>query len=128
MNVPTDIRYTNHDEWVRVEDETITIGLTDYAQDALGELVHVEFPDVGDTIDRGDPVCEVESVKAASELFAPCTGEVVEVNTDLEDDFDVLKADATGAGWMIKIKAADPSQLDRLMTEAEYAEFVKSEE
>ncbi|MBT7302337.1 MAG: glycine cleavage system protein GcvH [Victivallales bacterium] len=122
------IKIAKSHEWARLEDGIVSVGITPYAVEALGDVVYIELPEVGDTVTGGDTFGEVESVKAASELFAPCTGEVVEVNTDLEDDFDVLKADATGAGWMIKIKAADPSQLDRLMTEAEYAEFVKSEE
>ena len=122
------IKIAKSHEWARLEDGIVSVGITPYAVEALGDVVYIELPEVGDTVTGGDTFGEVESVKAASELFAPCTGEVVEVNTDLEDDFDVLKADATGAGWMIKIKAADPSQLDSLMTEAEYAEFVKSEE
>jgi glycine cleavage system H protein len=122
------IRIAKSHEWARLEDGIVSVGITPYAVEALGDVVYIELPGVGDTVTAGDTFGEVESVKAASELFAPCDGEVVAVNTDLEDDFDVLKADATGAGWMLRIKAADPSQLDSLMTEAEYAEFVKSEE
>jgi len=122
------IKIAKSHEWARLEDGIVSVGITPYAIDALGDVVYIELPEVGDTVTAGDTLGEIESVKAASELFAPCTGEVVEVNTDLENDFDVLKADATGAGWMIKIKAADPSQLDGLMTEAEYAQFVANEE
>jgi glycine cleavage system H protein len=122
------IKIAKSHEWARLEDGIVSVGITPYAVEALGDVVYIELPEVGDTVTGGDTFGEVESVKAASELFAPCSGEVVEVNTDLEDDFDVLKADATGAGWMIKIKADDPSQLDAMMTEAEYAEFVKNEE
>ena len=122
------IKIAKSHEWARLEDGIVSVGITPYAVEALGDVVYIELPGVGDTVTAGDTFGEVESVKAASELFAPCDGEVVAVNTDLEDDFDVLKADATGAGWMLRIKAADPSQLDSLMTEAEYAEFVKSEE
>ena len=122
------VRIAKSHEWARLEDGIVSVGITPYAVDALGDVVYIELPEVGDTVTGGDTFGEIESVKAASELFAPCTGVVVEVNTDLEDDFDVLKADATGAGWMIKIKADDPSQLDSLMTEADYAEFVKNEE
>ena len=122
------IKIAKSHEWARLEDGIVSVGITPYAVDALGDVVYIELPEVGDTVAAGDTLGEIESVKAASELFAPCDGEVVAVNTDLEDDFDVLKADATGAGWMIKIRADDPSQLDVLMSEAEYAEFVKSEE
>jgi glycine cleavage system H protein len=115
-------------EWARLEDGIVTVGITPYAVDALGDVVFIELPEVGDTVTAGETFGEIESVKAASELFAPCDGEVVDVHSDLEDDFDVLKADATGAGWMIKIKADDPSQLDDLLTEAAYAEFVENEE
>ena len=122
------IRIAKSHEWARLEDGIVSVGITPYAVDALGDVVYIELPEVGDTVTAGDTFGEVESVKAASELFAPCSGEVVAVNTDLEEDFDVLKADATGAGWMIKIKAADPSQLDGLMTEPKYAEFVANED
>jgi glycine cleavage system H protein len=115
-------------EWARLDDGIVSVGITPYAVEALGDVVYVELPAVGDTVTAGETFGEIESVKAASELFAPCDGEVLEVHADLEDDFDVLKADATGAGWMIKIKPDDPSQLDGLMTEAEYAEFVENEE
>ena len=115
-------------EWARLEDGIVTVGITPYAVDALGDVVFIELPEVGATATAGETFGEIESVKAASELFAPCDGEIVAVNTDLEDSFDVLKEDATGDGWMIRIKATDPSQLDSLLTEAEYAEFVENEE
>jgi glycine cleavage system H protein len=122
------IKIAKTHEWARLEDGIVSVGITPYAVDALGDVVFIELPEVGDTVTAGETFGEIESVKAASELFAPCDGEVVEVHSDLEDDFDVLKADATGAGWMIRIKADDPSQLDDLLTEAEYKEFVENEE
>ena len=115
-------------EWARLEDGIVTVGITPYAVDALGDVVFIELPEVGAAATAGETFGEIESVKAASELFAPCDGQIVAVNTALEDDFDVLKEDATGEGWMIRIKADDPSQLDSLLTEAEYDEFVRSEE
>jgi glycine cleavage system H protein len=124
MNVPTDIRYTNHDEWVRVEDETITIGLTDYAQDALGELVHVEFPDVGDTIDRGDPVCEVESVKAVAEVYSPIDGEIIEINEAIEDEAEIINSDPYGEGWLVKMRIINGDGLGELIDAAAYSEKI----
>jgi len=114
-------------EWARFEDGVVSVGITPYAVEALGDVVFVELPEVGAAVRAGEAFGEIESVKAASELIAPCDGEVVAVNAGLEDDFDILKADAYGEGWMIRIKPADPAQLDSLMTEAEYAEFVASE-
>lgn len=122
------IKIAKTHEWSQYADGIVSVGITPYAVEALGDVVYIELPEVGTTVTAGDTFGEIESVKAASELFVPCDGEIVAVNSELEDDFDVLKADAYGAGWMIKIKADDPSQLDALMTEAEYAEFVENEE
>ena len=122
------IKIAKTHEWSQCADGIVAVGITPYAVKALGDVVYIELPEVGTTVAAGDTFGEIESVKAASELFVPCDGEIVAVNSKLEDDFDILKADAYGAGWMIKIKANDPSQLDALMTEAEYAEFVENEE
>lgn len=122
------IKIAKTHEWARNEDGLVSVGITPYAVEALGDVVFVELPEVGTTVAAGEPFGEIESVKAASELVAPCDGEVVAVNGELEDDFDVLKTDAFGEGWMIRIQAADPAQLDSLMGEAEYAAFLADEE
>ncbi len=105
MNIPEDLQYTDHDEWVRVEGDVLTVGISDHAQDQLGELVHVELPDVGSTVAVGEVVCEVESVKAVAEIYAPANGEVIEVNGALEDDAEAINGDPYGA-WIYKLKAA----------------------
>ena len=121
------IKIAKTHEWARFEDGVVSVGITPYAVEALGDVVFVELPEVGTAVTAGEAFGEIESVKAASELIAPCDGEVVAVNTELEGDFDILKADAYGEGWMIRIQPTTLSQLDSLMTEAEYAEFVASE-
>ena len=106
MNVPSDLQYTEHDEWIRVEGSTLTIGISDYAQDQLGEIVHVELPEVGDELAAGDAGCEVESVKAVAEVYCPVGGTVVAVNEDLEDAPESVNEDPYGA-WLFKIEASE---------------------
>jgi len=103
MNVPSDLQYTEHDEWIRVEGNTLTIGISDYAQDQLGEIVHIELPEVGDTIASGDAACEVESVKAVAEVYSPVSGTVVAVNEDLDDEPEKVNEDPYGS-WLVKIE------------------------
>ena len=113
-------------EWARLEGDTVTVGITAYAVEELGDIVYLELPKVGTRTKAGKAFGEIESVKAASELFAPVDGEVTAVNPDLADDLDALKAEPYGKAWMIRIKAAQPAQLEALMTEAQYAEYVKT--
>lgn len=113
-------KYTEEHEWVRVEDDGATIGISDYAQEQLGELVFVELPEVGAEFAKGDEVAVVESVKAATEVHAPASGVVTAVNEALEDQPDKVNQDPMGDGWFIKIKLSDPSELDALMDEAAY--------
>ncbi len=120
MNIPSDRMYTAHDEWVVVDGDLITIGLTDFAQDALGELVYVEMPEVGDDVEANSPICEVESVKAVAEVVSPVDGEVVEVNEELDGNEGAVNSDPYGAGWLVKIRVSDPSQLDALVDAAVY--------
>lgn len=120
MNFPKDLRYTSHDEWVRVDGDVATIGISDFAQDALGELVHVELPEVGRDVALGDAFCEVESVKAVAEIYAPVSGQVVAVNEALEDNAEAINADPYGS-WIVKIKLTDPSELNALMDAETYA-------
>lgn len=118
------IKYTKEHEWVRVEGDIGTVGITDHAQQQLGDLVFVELPAVGKTLAKGDEAAVVESVKAASEVYAPVGGEVIEVNAALGDDPAKANADAMGDGWFFKIRIADPAELDALLDEAGYQELV----
>jgi glycine cleavage system H protein len=119
-------RYTKDHEYIRLEGDAGTVGISDYAQSQLGDVVYVELPSVGKTLAKGDEAAVVESVKAASEVYAPVSGEVVEVNSDLESSPGAVNEDAAGRGWFLKIRLTNPSELDGLMTEEQYQEFVKS--
>jgi glycine cleavage system H protein len=114
FNTPDDLRYARTHEWLRMEGDIATVGITDYAQDALGDVVYVELPQVGDTFSAGQVFGTVESVKAASDLYAPVAGEVVEVNTDLEGSPETINADPYTGAWMLKLRVADdnPDLLD----------------
>ena len=120
------IRYTKDHEYIRIDGEIGTVGISDHAQHALGDVVFVELPDVGKTFKQGGEAAVVESVKAASEVYAPVGGEVIEVNGDLEGTPAKVNEDPLGDGWFMKIRIADASQLDGLMDEAAYAEFLKT--
>lgn len=117
-------RYTEDHEWVAMDGDVATVGITDYAQKALGDVVFVEVPEVGGTVAKGDEVAVVESVKAASEVYAPLDGEIVEVNEALADEPALVNTDATGDGWFFKMKLSNADDLDDLMDEAAYNEFV----
>lgn len=119
-----DTKYTKDHEWVRVEGDTATVGITDYAQEQLGDVVYVELPDIGKSVGAGDEAAVVESVKAASEVYAPISGEVVEVNEALADAPNGVNEDAAGAGWFVKLKLADVSELEKLMSEDEYKSYL----
>lgn len=120
------IRYTKEHEYIRVEGGTGVVGITDYAQSQLGDVVFVELPVIGRSLTKGDEAAVVESVKAASEIYAPVSGEVAAINTDLEGTPAAVNEDAAGRGWFFKLKLKDPAELDSLMSEAEYADFVAS--
>lgn len=120
---PEDLKYTQSDEWVRVEGDTAVIGITDYAQDQLNDLVYVELPEVGAEIAAGDALGVVESVKAAADLHLPIGGTVLEVNSTLEDEPELINADAYGKGWLVKISINDTAELDALMDAAAYAAY-----
>jgi glycine cleavage system H protein len=120
----SDIRYTKDHEYVRLEGDVATVGITDHAQSQLGDIVFVELPAVGKSIDQGAEAAVVESVKAASEVYAPLSGEVIEVNGALEGEPAKVNADPLGDGWFLKLKVNDRSQFDALMDEAAYKEFV----
>lgn len=127
-NVAPDLKYTENDEWIRVEGSTGVIGLTDYAQDALNDIVYVELPEAGDSFAKGDAFGTVESVKAASEMHVPVGGTVTDVNSALEDSPETINSDPYGDGWFIKIELADPSELDGLMDAAAYAKYLETRE
>ena len=119
------IKYTEDHEWVKVEGDTATVGITVHAQDALGDVVFVELPEVGATLAQKDTAGVVESVKAAADVYMPISGEVTEVNEALRDDPSLANSDPLGAGWFFKVKLSDPDQLDALMDETAYGAFAQ---
>lgn len=120
MNIPEDLRYTSDHEWIRTEESGLRIGITDYAQDALGDVVFVELPAVGSTVELGGSMGEVESTKSVSDIFAPVSGTVIEVNEALDGAPGRLNEDPYGEGWLCVIEASDASQLDELLDAAAY--------
>jgi glycine cleavage system H protein len=128
LKFPDDVKYTKSDEWIRVEGDTATIGITDYAQDSLNDIVYVELPSVGDSFTAGQPFGEIESVKAASEINMPVAGEVIAVNDALESAAETVNSDPYGAGWIIKIKITDSAGLAGLMDAAAYKAYCDGRE
>ncbi len=125
LNLPENIKYSKDHEWAAMEGDVITVGINDYAQDQLGEVVFVEMPQVGDTFDVGEEFGTVESVKAVSELYCPVSGEVMAVNQALEDAPELVNNDPYQEGWIIKLKADDASEMDNLLDKAAYLEMLK---
>ena len=123
----SDLKYSREHEWVRLDGDIATVGISQFAQEQLGDVVFVELPDLGKAVEQNGDAAVVESVKAASEVYAPVSGEVIEVNSELEDDPELVNRAPTGDGWFIKIRLSDPSQLDGMMDEATYNEFVASQ-
>ena len=119
------VKYTKEHEWIRIDGDTATIGISEYAQKQLGEIVFVEFPEAGTPLEKGSEAAVIESVKAASEVYAPASGEVTESNPDLDADPGKVTADATGEGWLYKMKITDAGELDDLMDEDEYKGYVE---
>lgn len=125
MNVPADLKYTREHEWVKDNgDDTITVGVTDFAQSELGDIVFVELEPEGSTFHKDDTFGTVEAVKTVSDLFSPVDGEIIEVNEQLEDEPELVNDDPYGDGWMVKIKLSDSSQLDDLLSADEYKEII----
>ncbi|MDV8151267.1 glycine cleavage system protein GcvH [Acinetobacter pittii] len=120
MNHPSELKYARTHEWVKIEGDLVITGITDHAQDELGDLVYVEIPEVGSKVTAGEQAGVVESVKTASDIHAPVSGTVVEVNTDLEDDPDFVNDDPYGKGWIYKIKPDNIADVEKLLTNAEY--------
>ena len=121
MNIPSDLRYANSHEWIRLEGEIATVGISDHAQEELTDVVFVELPAVGRAVDAGDPTAVVESVKAASDIYAPVSGEIVEVNPDVEADPSLVNTDPYGKGWIFKLKVKDVEHVSKMMDAAAYA-------
>lgn len=122
MNVPAELKYTEEHEWTKVDGNTVVIGITDFAQSELGDIVFVELPEVGDSVKFGEPFGSVESVKTVSELYAPVTGKVIEVNASLTDSPEKVNEAPYGDGWMIKVELADVAELDKLWSADKYKE------
>ncbi|MBD3636921.1 MAG: glycine cleavage system protein GcvH [Crocinitomicaceae bacterium] len=124
MNVPADLKYTKDHEWIKVEGDTATIGITDFAQSELGDIVYVEIETEGETLDKEEVFGSIEAVKTVSDLFMPVGGEVIEINGEIESNPEVINSDAYGAGWLIKIKISDTSELDDLLTADAYKDVI----
>lgn len=124
MNIPNDLKYTKDHEWIRVEGDVATVGITDFAQGELGDIVFVEVETVGETLDREETFGSVEAVKTVSDLFMPISGEVIELNEEVESNPEIVNEDPYGKGWMIKVAISDSSELDELLDAEAYAELV----
>jgi glycine cleavage system H protein len=128
MEYPKNLKYTPKHEWALVQKDTALVGITDYAQKALGDVVFVQLPEIGAETRRGEPFGAVESVKAASDIYAPLSGEVIEINRNLEEHPEHLNRSPYGDGWIVKIRVSDPGEAGELLDSAAYEELVKAEE
>ncbi|UCD59876.1 MAG: glycine cleavage system protein GcvH [Flavobacteriaceae bacterium] len=124
MNIPSNLKYTKDHEWIRIEGDIATVGITDFAQGELGDIVYVEVETLDETLDRDEVFGTVEAVKTVSDLFLPLSGEIIELNELLEDEPEKVNTDPYGDGWMIKVKINDTSEIDSLMSEADYKELI----
>ena len=124
MNIPEELKYTKDHEWIRIEGEFAFVGITDFAQKELGDIVFVEIETEGDTLEEGQEFGSVEAVKTVSDLFMPISGEIVEVNEELESQPELVNSDPYGDGWMVKVKIADASEVDNLLSVAAYKELI----
>ena len=128
MDIPKEMKYTKEHEWAKIEGETATLGITDYAQNHLGDVVFVELPEVGSEFKAGEAFSAVESVKAASDIYAPVGGEVIEINSGLEDHPELLNQSPYDKGWIVKVKLSESVEAKKLMDAEQYAEFLETEE
>ena len=124
---PDDLHYTKDHEWIRVEGETGTVGITDFAQEQLGDVVHVQLPRVGEKFEAHATFGEIESVKTFSELYTPASGEVTAINEALADKPELVNTEPYAGGWMVKLKLSDPSEVDSLLSSSEYEDFIESQ-
>ena len=125
MNIPADLKYTKDHEWIKIDGDTATIGITDFAQGELGDIVYVDVDTLDDTVEEGDVFGSVEAVKTVSDLFMPLTGEVIEFNEELENEPELVNSDPYGKGWMIKINISDADQIDNLLDAEAYKNLIK---
>jgi glycine cleavage system H protein len=128
MDIPDDLKYSEEHQWVQVEDNIAMIGISDFAQEQLGEIVFLELPEVGDQMQSGKPYGVVESAKSVSDLYAPISGEVVEINAELPDSPEIINSSPYEEGWMVKVKLIDPTELDDLFDAASYEEMIEDED
>jgi len=124
MKIPSDLRYTEEHEWISVDDDVATIGITDYAQGELGDVVYLDLPEAGTKVGQLEAFGTIEAVKTVAELFSPVSGEVIEINAHLEDEPEVINADPYGEGWMVRIRMDDPSELENLLTPDDYRTLI----
>lgn len=126
MNIPDNVKYTKDHEWIKIEDDDALVGITDYAQGELGDIVFVEIETKGEHLDQGEVFGTIEAVKTVSDLFMPVAGEVTEVNSALEDSPDLINEDPFGKGWLIKVKLDDPSQMESLLDAGQYSDLINT--
>ncbi len=124
MNVPEGLKYTKDHEWAKIDGDVVTIGITDYAQGELGDIMYIELPGVGTSVEKGASFGSIEAVKAASDLYAPLSGEIVEVNEELNDEPEKVNSSPYDEGWFVKIKISDQSEVDGLLSSKEYSELL----
>ena len=124
MSIPENLKYTTEHEWIRIEGDEVVVGVTEFAQGELGDVVFIEIETEGETLSRGETFGTIEAVKTVSDLYMPLDGEVVKVNSDLEDKPELINSEPFEGGWMIRIKMSDPSQLDELMTPDAYSQLI----
>ena len=124
MNLPNDLRYTKEHEWVRIDDNILTVGITDHAQSELGDIIFIEFPELNQMISKDEPFGTIEAVKTVADLFGPVCGKVIEINETLEDSPELVNSDSYGEGWIVKITCTDDSELDDLLDSEKYKELI----
>ena len=124
MNIPQSLKYTKEHEWVREDGDTVTVGITDHAQGELGDIIFVEFPEIGQKIERDDPFGTIEAVKTVADLFAPISGTVIEINETLDNSPESVNQDPYGDGWMVKVSVSEAGELDNLMSADQYQEMI----
>jgi len=127
MEFPDDLKYTKEHEWVRIKGDTATMGITDYAQEQLGDVVYLELPEEGEEVEKGEPFGVVESVKAVSDVYGALTGKVVEINEPLTDNPETINEDCYEEGWLIRVKVANPKELEDMMNATQYQAYIKEE-
>ncbi len=126
MNIPEDLKYTKEHEWLRVEGDVATVGITDYAQSELGDIVYVEIPNVGETLSQGDTLGTIEAVKTVADIYMPVDGEVLEMNPDLDASPELINQDPYGKGWIVKIKITNPDQVNGLLSAEDYKKLINA--